>query len=146
MQSVAKHLCYNQSFYNEQLSFWNDKENHFYQVFFWIYTSNTHKIQALKGLQKKCFQSDIIFRHCVKMPPIKFWKRLTNCMMSISLSEKFCCQNLITSIEVINQHYWTLEQIELIEKYKHHRMSNEEHHHLEMENSQYQNQNHLVYH
>ena len=36
------------------------------------------------------------------MPPIKFWKRLTNFMISISLSKKFCCQNLITSIKVIN--------------------------------------------
>ena len=33
MQSVAKHLCYNQSFYKEQLPFGNDKENHFYQLF-----------------------------------------------------------------------------------------------------------------
>ena len=31
------------------------------------------------------------------------------------------------------------------EKYKHHWMSNEEHNHLEMENSQYQNESHLVY-
>ena len=55
-----------------------------------------------KALQKNCFQSDIIFRHYVKMPPIKFWKRLTNFMISISLSEKFWYQNLITSIKVIN--------------------------------------------
>ena len=102
MQSVSKHLCYNQSFYNEQLSFWNDKENHFYQLFFWIYTPSRHKFQALNSLQKKCFQSDFIFRHYVKMPLIKFWKRLTKFMISISLSEKFGCQNLIMSIKVIN--------------------------------------------
>ena len=36
------------------------------------------------------------------MPPIKFRERLTKFMISISLSEKFCCQNLITSIKVIN--------------------------------------------
>ena len=35
------------------------------------------------------------------MPPIKFSERLTKFMISISLSEKFCCQNLITSIKVI---------------------------------------------
>ena len=57
------------------------------------------KFRFWKALQKKCFQSDIIFRHDVKMPPIKFWKRLTNFMISISLSEKFCCQNLIKSIK-----------------------------------------------
>ena len=34
------------------------------------------------------------------MPPIKFRERLTKFMISISLSEKFCCQNLITSIKV----------------------------------------------
>ena len=28
MLSVAKHLCYKQSFYNEQISFLNDKENY----------------------------------------------------------------------------------------------------------------------
>ena len=99
MPSVAKQLCYNQSFYKEQLSFWNDKENHFYQLFFWIYTSSRHKFRFWKALQKKCFQSDIIFRHYVKIPPIKFWERLTKFMISISLSEKFCCQNLITSIK-----------------------------------------------
>ena len=36
------------------------------------------------------------------MPPIKFRERLTKFMISISLSEKFCCQNLITCIKVIN--------------------------------------------
>ena len=36
------------------------------------------------------------------MPPIKFRERLTKFMISIFLSEKFCCQNLITSIKVIN--------------------------------------------
>ena len=36
------------------------------------------------------------------MPPIKFRERLTKFMISIALSEKFCCQNLITSIKVIN--------------------------------------------
>ena len=35
------------------------------------------------------------------MPPIKFRERLTKFMISIYLSEKFCCQNLITSIKVI---------------------------------------------
>ena len=59
------------------------------------------KFRFWKALQKKCFQSDIIFRHYVKMPPIKFWERLTKFMIPISLSEKFCCQNLITSIKVI---------------------------------------------
>ena len=37
MQFVAKHLCYNQSFYNEKLSFLNDNENHLFP-FFLIYT------------------------------------------------------------------------------------------------------------
>ena len=32
-----------------------------------IYTLNRLKLQVLKGLSKKCFQSDTIFRHCVKM-------------------------------------------------------------------------------
>ena len=36
------------------------------------------------------------------MPPIKFCKRLTRFMISISLSEKFCCQNFIPSIKVID--------------------------------------------
>ena len=36
------------------------------------------------------------------MPPIKFCKRLTRIMISISLSEKFCCQNFIPSIKVID--------------------------------------------
>ena len=36
------------------------------------------------------------------MPPIKFRERLTKFMISISLSKKLCCQNLITSIKVIN--------------------------------------------
>ena len=35
-----------QSFYNEQLSSWNDKENHIYQLFFWIFTPSRHKIQV----------------------------------------------------------------------------------------------------
>ena len=35
------------------------------------YTPSRHKIQVLEGLQKKCFQSDIILRHYVKMPLIK---------------------------------------------------------------------------
>ena len=56
------------------------------------------KFTFWKTLQKECFQSDIILDKYVKMPPIKFWKRLTNFMIYISLSEKFCCQNLITSI------------------------------------------------
>ena len=60
------------------------------------------KFRFWKALQKKCFQSDIIFRHYVKMPPINLWKRLTKFLISIPLSEKFCCQNLITSIKVIN--------------------------------------------
>ena len=66
-------------------------------------------------------------------------------MVSISLSEKFCCQNLITSIKVINMTGHSNKSNKL-EKFKHHRMSNEEHHRLKMENSQYQNQNYLVYH
>ena len=33
MQSVAKHLCYNHSFYNEQLSSSTDKENHICHLF-----------------------------------------------------------------------------------------------------------------
>ena len=73
-----------------------------YQLFFWIYTPSRHKIQVLKGLAEEVFSiSDIIFRHYVKMPPIKYWIRLTTFMISISLFEKFCCQNFITSIEVI---------------------------------------------
>ena len=32
------------------------------------------KFRFWKTLQKKCFQSDIIVRHYVKMPLIKFWK------------------------------------------------------------------------
>ena len=43
-----------------------------------------------------------INRRFVKMPPIKFRERLTKFMISMSLSEKFCCQNLITRIKVIN--------------------------------------------
>ena len=34
--------------------------------------------------------------------PIKFWRLLTNFIISIALSKKFCCQNLIMSIKVIN--------------------------------------------
>ena len=45
-----------------------------------------------------------------------------------------------------HQHDWIFEQIEFIEKYKHHRMPNEEHHRLEMKNLKYQNQNLLIYH
>ena len=55
-----------------------------------------------KALQKMCFQSDIIFRHYVKMPPTKFWKHPTKFMISMSLSEIFGCQNLIPIIKVIN--------------------------------------------
>ena len=60
------------------------------------------KFRFWKALQKKCFQSNIIFRHFVKMPPINFWKRLTDFMISISLSKTFCCQNPITNIKIIN--------------------------------------------
>ena len=49
------------------------------------------KFRFSEALQKKYFQSDIIFRHYVKMTTIKFCKRLRNLMISISLSEKFCC-------------------------------------------------------
>ena len=45
------------------------------------------KFRFWKALQKKCFQSDIIFRHYVKMPSIKFWKRpkvSSNCNISWS--------------------------------------------------------------
>ena len=35
------------------------------------------------------------------MPPIKFLERLTKFMISLSLSEKFCCQNLIMKPPVI---------------------------------------------
>ena len=62
MLSVAKQLCYNQSFYNEQLSFWNDKENNFCQLFFWIYTPSLYKIQVLKGLAEEVFS----IRHYIK--------------------------------------------------------------------------------
>ena len=55
MQSVAKHLFYNQSFYNEQLSFWNDKKNHTYQLFIWTYTPSRHKIQIQKDLIEEVF-------------------------------------------------------------------------------------------
>ena len=64
------------------------------------------KFRFWKALQKKRFQSDIIFRPYVKMPVIKFWKRLTNFMIAIPLSEKFCCQNLITSIKDIKMTVW----------------------------------------
>ena len=55
MQSVAKHLCYNQSFYNEQLCFWNDKENHFYQLFLLIDIPSHHKIQDPKSFAEEVF-------------------------------------------------------------------------------------------
>ena len=61
MQSVAKHLCYNQSFYNEQLYSWNDKENHIYQLFFWIYTPSRLKIQVQKDLAEEVF----LIRHYI---------------------------------------------------------------------------------
>ena len=59
------------------------------------------KFRYWKALQKKCFQSDIILRHYVKMPPIKFWERLTKFMISISLSEKFCSQNLMLCMRAL---------------------------------------------
>ena len=55
MQYAAKHLCYNQSFYNEKLSSWNDKENHIYQLFFWIYTPSRIKIQVQKDFAQEVF-------------------------------------------------------------------------------------------
>ena len=60
---------------------------------------------------------------------------VTKFLISIPLSEKFCCQNLITSIKVINMTGNSSKSNTL----RHHRMPNEE-------NSQYQNQNHRVYH
>ena len=60
------------------------------------------KFRFWKAMQKKCFQSDIIFRHFVKMPPKKFENALQIFMISVSLSEKFCCQNLSMSIKVIS--------------------------------------------
>ena len=44
MQFVGKHQCYNQSFYNEQLSFRNDMENHFNQLIFGIYTPEEYMV------------------------------------------------------------------------------------------------------
>ena len=35
------------------------------------------KFRFWKALQKKCFQSDIIFRHYVKMPPINLEDRIS---------------------------------------------------------------------
>ena len=64
IQSVAKHLCYKLSFYNEQLSFLKGKENYFYQLFFSEFIHQVAiKFRFRKALQKKCFQADIIFRH-----------------------------------------------------------------------------------
>ena len=50
-------------------------------------------------------------------------------MIFIALCDRFCRQNFI------NQHELTLLQKETVQKYKHHRMSNEVHQHLVMENS-----------
>ena len=44
----------------------------------------------------------LTYSYYVKMPPTKFRERFLKFMISISLSEKFCCQNLTTSIKVIN--------------------------------------------
>ena len=42
------------SFYNKQISFLNDKENHFYHFFLNLYTSR-HKMQVPKGLAEEVF-------------------------------------------------------------------------------------------
>ena len=60
-------------------------------------------------------------------------------MISISLSEQFGCQNFIRSIKVIDRTGHSSKTNKL------RGMSKEEHHNLEMENSQDQNQSHLVY-
>ena len=61
MQSVAKHLCYNQAFYNEQLSSWNDEENHIYQLFVWICAPSLHNIQVQKDLAEEV----LLIRHYI---------------------------------------------------------------------------------
>ena len=102
MRCVAKHLCYNQSFKTNKYLFeliWKIIFTSYFSEFIHV----AIKFRFWKALQKKCFQSDIILRLYVKMLPIIFWKRLTNFKIFISLSEKFCCQNLITNIiKVIN--------------------------------------------
>ena len=58
-------------------------------------------------------------------------------MIAISLYEKFCCQNFITSIKVIDMTGYSSKTNKLRNI---NTIGCEEHHHLVMENSQYQNQ------
>ena len=62
MQSVAKNLYYNQSFYNNYL-FEMIRKIILPIIFSILYTIYRHIIQALKGHAEKEFQSDNIFRH-----------------------------------------------------------------------------------
>ena len=48
-------------------SFWNDKENHFYQLFIWIYTPSLHKIQ-MKGLAEEVLS----FIQIIQI--VKYWE------------------------------------------------------------------------
>ena len=41
--------------------FWNDKENHFYQLFFWIYMPSRHKIQALKSIFLEAIHREVSY-------------------------------------------------------------------------------------
>ena len=69
-------------------------------------SESTHQVatkpRLRKALQKKRFQSDIIFRHYVKMPPAKPRERPTKPTTSTSPPEKLRCQNPTTTIKVIN--------------------------------------------
>ena len=58
MQSVAKHICYDQSIYNEELSFLNDKENHFYLLVFKgikVYTDTMGSYSNTKEVNRGSF-------------------------------------------------------------------------------------------
>ena len=132
MPSVAEHLCYNQSFHNEQLSFWNDKENHFYLLFFWIYTPSPHKIQILKDLAEEVFSIRHYIKTLCQNAADKILKTPYECYDIFILVWEVCFQNLITSIKGINMTGQLSKSN--AKKYKHHRMSNKENHQLEMEN------------
>ena len=102
MPFVAKRLCYINLFITNNYLFEIMRKPIFTKYLSEFIHQVAIKIRFRKALQKKCFQSDIILRNYVKIPPIKFLKRLLNFMISISLYEKFGCQNFILIIKVIN--------------------------------------------
>ena len=76
MQSVAKHPCFNQSFYIEQLSFWNDKENHVCYQALWQQGRLQFSHSELSIFELQNFFGTCIRSLCVSTSPVANIKTL----------------------------------------------------------------------